>query len=306
MNAMDIKSINAAYLGKVNAALERATALENTPELLRNAMRYSLEAGGKRIRPCLVLGVCDMLSGNENGSEGQTREMALCLACGLEMIHTYSLIHDDLPSVDNDDMRRGRPSNHKVFGEGQAVFAGDALLTYAFEWMLENGLRFENKNYYRAMLEIAKRAGASGMVAGQSLDLIAEAEKTMDEAMLYRIHRRKTADMLTAAILAGAYCANAGETQLNVLERYADKLGLLFQLTDDILDAEGDAALMGKTLGKDAENNKLTFVSLYGLETAKEMAKQIAVEAHALLCGNFADGAEYLHGMIDYIKDRKN
>jgi Geranylgeranyl pyrophosphate synthase len=144
------------------------------------------------------------------------------------------------------------------------------------------------------------------MVAGQSLDLIAEAEKTMDEAMLFRIHRRKTADMLTAAILAGAYIAGASGVQLSALERYADKLGLLFQITDDILDAEGDALLMGKTLGKDEKSNKLTFVSLYGLDEAKETAEQIAVEADALLASNFPENADYLRGMIDYIKDRKN
>lgn len=300
MTAMDFKKQNEAYLAEINAALDRATALEETPELLRRAMRYSLEAGGKRLRPCLVLGVREMLGGKEN------REMALSLGCGLEMIHTYSLIHDDLPCVDNDDMRRGRPSNHKVFGEGQAVFAGDALLTYAFEWMLKNGLLYNKPNYYRAVLEIAKRAGASGMVAGQSLDLLAEENGTMDGETLYRIHRRKTADMLTAAVLAGAYSADADEETLAVLTDYSDKLGLLFQLTDDILDAEGDEQLMGKTLGKDKDSNKLTFVTLYGLEKAKRMTEDIAAEAERILDSRFGDGAEYLRKMIYYVKDRRH
>lgn len=298
MMAMDFKKQNEAYCAEINAALEKATALEKTPELLRRAMRYSLEAGGKRLRPCLALGVCEMLGGNP--------DMALSLGCGIEMIHTYSLIHDDLPCVDNDDLRRGRPSNHKVFGEGQAVFAGDALLTYAFEWMLENGLRYNKPNYYRAVLEIAKRAGASGMVAGQSMDLLAEEDGTMDEQMLYSIHRRKTADMLTAAVLAGAYSADADEAKLALLEKYSDKLGLLFQLTDDILDAEGDQQLMGKTLGKDKESNKLTFVTLYGLPKAKRMTEEIALEAEEILNAGFDGGAEYLRKMIYYVKDRKH
>ncbi|MBO4880046.1 MAG: polyprenyl synthetase family protein [Clostridia bacterium] len=295
---MDFKAKTSEYCAEINHALEKATELPGVPELLCSAMRYSLEAGGKRLRPCLVLAVSDMLGGS--------REQALALGCGLEMVHTYSLIHDDLPCVDNDDLRRGRPSNHKVFGEGQAVFAGDALVTYAFEWTLENGLRFNSANYYKAVLELAKRAGAKGMLAGQSLDLIAEETGEMSEEALYLIHRRKTADMLIAALLMGAYTAEPTRAELEALEEYGDKIGLLFQLTDDILDAEGDEALMGKTLGKDDRNNKLTFVRLYGVDGAKRMAETIAREADGLLTANFPCGSEYLRAMIYYIKDRKN
>lgn len=294
---MDIKQQLKLYGAEIELRLKQAMKLENTPKLLADAMRYSVEAGGKRVRPCLVLGTADMLGGD--------REMALALGCALEMIHTYSLIHDDLPCVDNDDMRRGRPSNHKVFGEGQAVFAGDALLTYAFGFMLEKGLEFGSPNYYKAMHEIAVRAGEAGMVAGQSLDLEAEQNGFMDEALLMRIHQHKTADMLIAAVLAGAYCASPGAKELSLLREYAEKIGLLFQITDDILDHEGDEKLMGKTLGKDEENNKLTFVSLYGLEKAKELAGSTAEEAEALL-SDFGEKAAFLRGMINYIKDRQN
>lgn len=294
---MELKAKLELYGSKINAALIEAMRLESTPELLKEAMRYSVKAGGKRIRPCLVLGVSEMLGGSE--------EMALALGCGLEMIHTYSLIHDDLPCVDNDDLRRGRPSNHKVFGEGQAVFAGDALLTYAFEYMLESALKFKNDNYLRAVLEIAKRAGASGMVAGQSLDLEAEKTGISDEAALYRIHRHKTADMLTAAVLAGAYTAQPNGEQIKALREYSEKIGLLFQITDDILDAQGDEKLMGKTLGKDKTSSKLTFVSLYGIDKAKAIAETTAEEAEALL-GVFGYNTDFLRDMIHYIKDRNN
>ncbi|MBQ1684593.1 MAG: polyprenyl synthetase family protein [Clostridia bacterium] len=294
---MDIKAQLAAYGEAINDKLDEAMLLPNVPQLLKRAMRYSLEAGGKRIRPCLVLGTSEMLEGD--------REAALALGCGLEMIHTYSLIHDDLPCIDNDDMRRGRPSNHKVFGEGQAVFAGDALLTYAFEWVLGQGIEKNDRNYYRAVLEIARRAGAGGMVAGQSLDLEAEQNGIADERALYAIHDRKTADMLIAAVLAGAYTANPTGEQLRSLESYASGIGLLFQITDDILDHEGDEALMGKTLGKDEKSNKLTFVSLYGLEKAKTLAEETARQAAQQLLP-FGERAGFLHDMIDLIKDRKN
>ena len=294
---MDIKAKLAEYGKEVERELQKALALDGTPPLLKQAMRYSVQAGGKRIRPCLALGACEMLNGDIR--------KALRIGSGLEMIHTYSLIHDDLPAIDNDDMRRGRPSNHKVFGEGQAVFAGDALLTYAFEWMIEAGISFNSPNYWRAVLEIAKRSGASGMVAGQSLDLEAEKNGAMDEASLYEIHRRKTADMLTAAVIGGAYCADPTAEQLDALREYSDRIGLLFQITDDILDHEGDEKLMGKTLGKDKNENKLTFVTLYGVDGARERAQETARQAEDTLAV-FGEKAEFLRGMISLIKDRKN
>lgn len=295
---MNYSELNAEYRNLINEALAGALVLPDTPKLLRDAMKYSVDAGGKRIRPCLTLGVCDMLGGD--------RSMAIKLGCGIEMIHTYSLIHDDLPCMDDDDMRRGQPSNHKVFGEGQAVLAGDGLLTYAFEWMLEAGLKFNNPNFYRAVAEIAKRAGVSGMIAGQSADLLSENEGIKDEMELNYIHTHKTADMLIASVLAGAYCGNPTEEQLICLEDYAQKIGLLFQIKDDILDAEGDAAIVGKTLGKDSAHNKLTFVSLYGLERAKELAENAAHDAERKLVDAFGGSCGYLCDTIYYILNRSN
>ncbi|MBQ7061543.1 MAG: polyprenyl synthetase family protein [Clostridia bacterium] len=302
----DFKAKLSEYGAEVEAELARAMELPGVPALLQKAMRYSLEAGGKRIRPCLALGCSDMLGGD--------RAMALRLGCALEMIHTYSLIHDDLPCIDNDDLRRGRPSNHRVFGEGQAVFAGDALLTYAFEYLLSGDAPFSGEYYRRACFEIAKRAGASGMVAGQSLDLEAEQNRILDEERLGEIHFHKTADMLIAAVLSGAYSAAAGEEAIKRLESYASAIGLLFQITDDILDHEGDEALMGKTLGKDLESNKLTYVTLYGIDRAKELAEQTAEKASEALSLFGRDltgereqaGFGFLCEMIRFIKDRKN
>ncbi len=294
---MDIGIVNKRYAAEVDAELERAISGCGAPEPLISAMRYSIKAGGKRLRPCLALGVCEMLGGNA--------EMALHLGCGIEMIHTYSLIHDDLPCMDDDDMRRGRPSNHRVFGEGQAVLAGDGLLTFAFEYMLGMGLVHESKSYFKAVHEIARRAGVSGMVAGQSKDLECENSETPDESALSFIHSHKTADMLTAAVLAGAYSADAGERQLLALERFSQKMGLLFQITDDILDYSGDEALVGKTLGKDENSRKLTFVTLYGIDKARELAERTAEEAKSILYAAFGPGAEYLVQTVEKMLSRK-
>lgn len=293
---MDFDARTKKYSNIINNTLNDAFIMTNTPKLLHDAMKYSIDAGGKRIRPCLTLGVCDILGGN--------RKYAIRLGSGIEMIHTYSLIHDDLPCMDNDDMRRGKPSNHMVFGEAQALLAGDGLLTYAFEWMLEAGIGFNNLNYYRAVAEIAKRAGVSGMVAGQSVDLISQTEGIKNEDELNYIHRHKTADLLIASVIAGALCANPTDIQLKTLEGYAEKIGILFQITDDILDAEGDETLVGKTLHKDETDKKLTYVSLYGVERSKNMAQQIAQEAEQLLFTTFGENCKYLYDVIYYILNR--
>lgn len=294
---MDITQRNNEYRALIEAELNNAIAACGAPDPLMSAMKYSISAGGKRLRPCLALGVCDMLGGD--------REMALALGCGIEMIHTYSLIHDDLPCMDDDDMRRGRPSNHKVFGEGQAVLAGDGLLTFALEMMLKKGLGFNSPAYFKAVAEIAKRAGVSGMVAGQSRDLEAENGALVDENELRYIHMHKTADMLTAAVLAGAYSANADEASIDALEKYSEKMGLLFQITDDILDYEGDQALVGKTLGKDEENSKLTYITLYGIEKARQIAAQTADDAERIVLDAFGTSAEYLIKTVQEMVSRK-
>lgn len=294
---MDITTKNNEYKLMIEAELERMLSCCGAPEPLLSAMKYSISAGGKRLRPCLTLGVCDMLGGD--------REKALALGCGIEMIHTYSLIHDDLPCMDDDDMRRGRPSNHKVFGDGQAVLAGDGLLTFAFELMLKNGLRFNCSAYYKAVWEISKRAGVSGMVAGQAMDLEAENGAVVDENELNYIHAHKTADMLTAAVLAGAYSADADEASIETLDKYSQKMGLLFQITDDILDYEGDQALVGKTLGKDEQNCKLTYITLYGIEKARDIAARTAEDAERIVLEAFGSRAEYLLDTVRTMVSRK-
>ena len=261
---------------------------------LREAMFYSLEAGGKRLRPCLVLAVCDMLGGDVL--------KALPFACALEMIHTYSLIHDDMPGMDNDDLRRGRPSNHKVFGEGIALLAGDSLLSFACEVMLESVSRSGKSNMLRAANEIVRLSGASGMLTGQASDKENEQCALPSESMLRYIHRHKTADMLEAAVIAGAYAADADGNVINILRRYSDKMGMLFQITDDLLDVTGETGKMGKTLGKDFAEGKLTFVTLYGVDAAREMAERTAEEAKSTL--SELPGSEVLDAVIDNMLSR--
>lgn len=256
---------------------------------LSEAMFYSLDAGGKRIRPCLVLAVCEMLGG--------CAEKALPFACALEMIHTYSLIHDDMPGMDNDDMRRGRPSNHKIFGEGIALLAGDALLSFAAEIMLNAALKDGSTGFLMAAREIIRLSGASGMLTGQASDKENENKCVRTESMLRYIHRHKTADMLEAAVISGAYAAGADEKTIAALRIYSEHMGMLFQITDDLLDVTGDPKLMGKTLGKDAEEGKLTYVTLFGVDEAKRRAETAAFEAKKALDG--IDNSDVLSAFID-------
>lgn len=274
----------------------RARESQRIQPRLHEAMFYSLEAGGKRLRPVLMLAVCELLGGDP--------ERALPFACALEMIHTYSLIHDDLPCMDDDDMRRGRPSNHKVFGEAMAVLAGDALLSLAFEIVAEAVRDHAEPGFALAACEMAKRAGAAGMVTGQAADLENEKNPVKDEGTLLFIHRHKTADMLAAAVLCGAYIAGADEDTMEKLRGYSDDMGLLFQITDDILDLCGDPGLVGKTLGKDEEAGKLTFPSLYGLEGARKAAWEAAERAKRAAAD--VDGTGFLSAVIDNMLVRSN
>ena len=256
-------------------AEKKTPEIGGMPWLLQNAMRYSLMAGGKRLRPAMLLACADML--------GVAREEAMIPACALEMIHTYSLIHDDLPGMDNDTLRRGRPTNHVVFGEGQAILAGDGLLSLAAQLLIENAMAHP-ANYageVAAMHEIVYGAGVYGMVGGQCVDLYCERERVMDEAMLSYIHMNKTARMLISPLRAAASLAglSADSPEMNALTAYGVKFGLLFQAVDDILDVTGDQRALGKSVGKDAAEGKLTYVTLYGLEGAREKADQLAREA---------------------------
>lgn len=233
------------------------------PELLSRSMQYSLLAGGKRLRPSMVLAAMDMLGGD-------WREW-LDFACAIEMIHSYSLIHDDLPGMDDDTMRRGRPTNHVVFGVGQAILAGDGLLNAAFEVMLGTALKHpaQAERALHAIAEVATGAGVTGMIGGQVMDLWCEQNRYSDEAALSYIHRNKTACMFIYPLRAAAWLSGAEAAQIDALGAYGEAFGRVFQATDDLLDVVGDSAEMGKTLGKDAEQGKLTAVSLYGLEGAR-------------------------------------
>jgi len=276
---MTLKEYAAVVEEKLNSLLpeenQHVPVTGEIPWLLNNAMRYSLTAGGKRLRPSMLLAAADML--------GVSRDEAMIPACALEMIHTYSLIHDDLPGMDNDTLRRGRPTNHVVFGEGQAILAGDGLLSLAFELMLENAMNYPKNaaNHNAAVYEIALGAGARGMVGGQCMDLYCERENVRDEKMLSYIHENKTARMFISPLRAAGRLAGLApdSAEMNALTGYAVNFGLLFQAVDDILDVVGDQALLGKSTGKDAETGKLTFVTLYGLEGAREHANCLCEKA---------------------------
>lgn len=268
------------------------------PEHLCASMRYSLMAGGKRIRPVLLLAACEMLGGD--------LEQAKTPAAALEMIHTYSLIHDDLPGMDNDNYRRGRLTNHKVYGVGHAILAGDGLLNYAYECLLENAAAYpENlRGHMLAAKAIANRAGVRGMIAGQSLDLLSEHMEPDAERLLY-IHTHKTADLLTAPLLAAAYIAGASEEQIDALRRFGFCVGIAFQIDDDLLDVEGDAALLGKQTGMDAQRGKMTWPALVGVAAAKERSARLWDEAEEAL-GIFGERAAFMHGFAAQMRTRKS
>ena len=264
------------------------------PELLA-PMRYSLSAGGKRLRPVLLLAAHEALGGRA--------EDALPYACALEMIHTYSLIHDDLPAMDNDDTRRGRPSCHVAFGEAMAILAGDGLLSAAMELMLRTARDRSDLSGLRAAHAIAARCGVTGMVAGQTADVSWEGTEVTEEKVAY-IHLHKTADLLTAPVEAGFLLAECTEDQLRLGRTYGGHLGLAFQIVDDILDVTGDARLMGKKTGLDSAAGKLTWVALKGVDAAREAAGahvEAALAAIRQIAGNTALLEEIALGSVDRV-----
>ncbi len=266
------------------------------PAHLCETMRYSLLAGGKRVRPVLLLAACEMLGGDI--------AQALVPAAALEMIHTYSLIHDDLPGMDDDDYRRGRLTNHKVYGVGHAILAGDALLNYAYECMLDNAMAYPENlaGHVRAASAIASRAGVGGMIAGQSLDLLSEHAQPDARRLMY-IHAHKTADLLTAPLLSAAYICGAGEEEIAALDRFGFNVGIAFQIDDDLLDVQGDASEMGKQTGMDAQRGKMTWPSLVGVEGAKERSAKAWDEAEAVLA-LFGDRAWFMHAFAQQLRTR--
>ncbi|EQI10637.1 polyprenyl synthetase family protein [Clostridioides difficile] len=269
---------------------------EGNQKTVIEAMNYSLSAGGKRLRPILTLEACKIVGGNE--------DEAIPFAIAIEMIHTYSLIHDDLPALDNDDLRRGRPTNHKVYGEAMGILAGDALLNYAFEVMLAGSINKENpEKYLKAINEIAKGAGIYGMIGGQVVDVESE-NKQIEKEKLDYIHMNKTAAMMVGCMRAGATIGGANSEQKEEITKYAKNIGLSFQIVDDILDIVGDEAKLGKKVGSDIENHKSTYPSLLGLDKSKEIAHNLIDEAKKSI-EKLSDDVDFLKGLAEYIIDRE-
>ena len=272
----------------VDAALERhLPGPPACPARISEAMRYSLLAGGKRLRPVLALAAAEAVAADGGRDLATARTLALPAACALELIHTYSLIHDDLPAMDDDTMRRGRPTNHVVFGDGLAILAGDGLLTEAFALMARepagDGPDLAGRKL-RAIAIVAEAAGACGMVGGQAIDLdAAGAGATYDRDGLRAMHARKTGALIRAAAAAGAVMAGASELQLTAIDHFASELGLAFQIVDDILDVEGASHDLGKTAGKDAAAGKPTYPALFGLAESRRMAAECITRACAAL-----------------------
>ena len=265
------------------------------PESIHRAMRYSLFAGGKRVRPILAITAARTVGGDTAGIENA--------ACALELIHTYSLIHDDLPALDNDDLRRGRPTCHKVFGEALAVLAGDSLLTLAFEVLSRlPGVAAERR--IRLVEELSRAAGTvGGMIAGQVHDIEGE-RQTPTALLLESIHRAKTGALLRASVRMGAIYAGASAAELAALSEYGEHAGLAFQIVDDVLDVEESSEALGKTAGKDEAQQKITFPAVYGLERSRQMAEDEREAAHAAL-SLFGDRAARLRQIADFIVKRK-
>jgi geranylgeranyl diphosphate synthase type II len=276
---------------RIHRELDRLAPPESTPpESIHRALRYSLFAGGKRIRPLLALAASEAVSDSAPGVESA--------ACALEFVHTYSLIHDDLPALDNDDLRRGRPTCHKVFGEAMAILAGDALLTLAFQVLAE--LPVEAAARVRMIGELAVAAGTvGGMIAGQVHDLEGERQQPTPE-LLDRIHRAKTGALLRASVRIGALCAGADAAQYDALSAYGTHIGLAFQIVDDLLDVEQPSEALGKTAGKDAAQHKITFPAVYGVAASRSMAAEELDRALSVLepLGDRALRLRQLAGLI--------
>ncbi len=297
---MDLKAYLKEQIGRVDAALDRYLPKEGErPESLHKSMRYSVFAGGKRVRPVLMLAACQAVGGDT--------EKAMPAACAIEMIHTYSLIHDDLPAMDDDDFRRGNPTNHKVFGEAIAILAGDALLTEAFKLISDPLFAGQCDPVSRLAVihEIATCAGSYGMVGGQVVDMESEGKPGMDLPTVQYIHTHKTGALIKAAVVAGAVLGGADQGKLAAITRYGEAAGLAFQIADDILDIEGTTEEIGKDAGSDQERGKATYPAVMGLAAAKEEARSMMDEAFKAL-EVFGAEAEPLREIAAYIVKRKN
>ena len=297
---MDLKAYLKERCQLVDEALDRSLPAEDMlPVSLHRSMRYSVFAGGKRVRPILMLAACEAVGGNT--------EQAMPAACAMEMIHTYSLIHDDLPAMDDDDFRRGNPTNHKVFGEAVAILAGDALLTEAFILMSspEWGVKTDSDRVRAVIREIAHAAGSCGMVGGQVVDMESEGNKEIDLATLQYIHTHKTGALMKASVKAGAILGGADAAGIDAMTRYGEAIGLAFQIADDILDVEGTTEEIGKDAGSDAERGKATYPALVGMADAKRRAAEL-VEIALESLEPFDAKADPLREIAKYIVYRKS
>jgi geranylgeranyl diphosphate synthase type II len=292
---MDLKRYLIARQKEVDRALDRFLPKASVPPAtLHKAMRYSLFAGGKRLRPVLCLATAEACGGKTTA--------ALPHACAVECIHTYSLIHDDLPSMDNDDLRRGRPTCHKVFGDGIAILAGDALLTIAFEIATHTKAvsRYDLRDIFR---ELTDAAGSRKLIAGQVADLEAEGRR-INRAQVRSIHENKTAALLTASVRLGAMAANANAKQLSAVTAFGRALGLAFQVIDDILDVTQTSEKLGKSAGKDLAAKKATYPAVIGLEKSRAEARRLTHQAHAAL-KSLGENARVLRALADYLLARE-
>ncbi|MFM6058907.1 MAG: geranylgeranyl diphosphate synthase CrtE [Microcystis aeruginosa] len=280
----------------VESALDSSLVIGN-PAKIYEAMRYSLLAGGKRLRPILCLATCELMGGS--------LEMALPTACALEMIHTMSLIHDDLPAMDNDDYRRGKLTNHKVFGEDIAILAGDGLLAYAFEYVATQTLNVPPVQILEVIARLGRTVGAAGLVGGQVLDLESEGKPDISAETLSFIHTQKTGALLETSVVSGAVLAGAKAEDIAKLARYAQNIGLAFQIIDDVLDITATKEELGKTAGKDLQAQKATYPSLWGIEGSRQQAQQLIDSAINELSG-YDEAAEPLRAIAEYIVNRKN
>ncbi|NMF60030.1 geranylgeranyl diphosphate synthase CrtE [Pseudanabaena yagii] len=281
---------------EVESALDTSISV-TYPEKIYESMRYSLLAGGKRLRPILTLAACELLGGD--------RASAMPTACAMEMVHTMSLIHDDLPALDNDDFRRGKPTNHKVYGDDIAILAGDALLAYAFEYIAAYTQAVPADRILKAIAHLGHAVTATGLAGGQVVDLECEGKPDVTAETLTFIHIHKTAALLESCVICGALLAGANDTDITRLSTYAKNIGLAFQIIDDILDITATSEQLGKTAGKDLAAQKVTYPSLWGIETSQQKAQELVADAKAQLV-SYGDSALPLMAIADYITARKN
>jgi geranylgeranyl diphosphate synthase, type II len=293
-SGFDLRSYLEERRRLVDQALERSIVV-TYPEKIYDAMRYSLMAGGKRLRPILCLATCELFDG--------TLPMSMPTACALEMIHTMSLIHDDLPAMDNDDYRRGKLTNHKVYGEDIAILAGDGLLAYAFEYVAVHTQGVPAEQLLKVVARLGHAVAATGLVGGQVIDLECEGLKDVQVETLHFIHSHKTGALLEASIWSGAVLAGAEPSDLQRLSRYAGNIGLAFQIVDDILDITSTQEELGKTAGKDLKAQKATYPSLWGIEGSRQQAQALIDEAKAELA-IYAEKAIPLMAIADFVTAR--